>query len=70
MPRTEATGVPLLSAAEEAELQSRITSDPDARELTADELTRMRPAREVLPPALYAALTRREPPASPDEAGG
>jgi uncharacterized protein (DUF4415 family) len=33
----------------------------DAPELTDAELADMRPAREVLPPEVYAALTRRKP---------
>lgn len=36
-----------------------ITDDPDARELTNSELAQMLPARDMLPPALYAALTKR-----------
>jgi uncharacterized protein (DUF4415 family) len=60
----------MLDAAQEAELQARIAVEPDARELTDDELARMRPAREALPPALYAALTRRDRPASPNDAEG
>ncbi len=47
--------VPMLSDAEEAELQARMAADPDAREMTDEELGRMRPAREVLPPAVFAA---------------
>lgn len=56
--------VPLLSAAEEAELQHRMAADSDARELTDVELGRMRPARDVLPPALFAALAKRGRPRS------
>lgn len=56
--------MPLLSEAEETALQHRMAVDPDARELTPDELGRMRPAREVLPPALFAALARRGRPRS------
>ena len=56
--------VPLLSEAEVVELQARMAADPDARELTDDELAEMRPAREVLPPALFEALTRRGRPKS------
>ncbi|TXM77329.1 hypothetical protein FV218_05680 [Methylobacterium sp. WL69] len=56
--------MPLLSEAEETALQHRMAVDPDARELTADELGRMRPAREVLPPALFAALVKRGRPKS------
>ena len=51
---------PVLSDAEEAELQARMKVDPDAREMTAEELGRMRPARAVLPPAVFEALTKRE----------
>ncbi|QRE75571.1 BrnA antitoxin family protein [Methylobacterium aquaticum] len=57
--------VPMLSDAEEAELQARMAADPDAREMTDEELGRMRPAREVLPPAVFAALTKRGRPKSP-----
>jgi uncharacterized protein (DUF4415 family) len=68
MPRTpEGKSVPLLSDAEEAELQARMAADPDARELTDEELAAMRPAREVLPPALFAALTKRGRPRSPNK---
>lgn len=51
--------VPMLSEEEEARLQAGIAADPDAAELSDEELARMRPASEVLPPELYAALTRR-----------
>lgn len=54
----------LLSEVEEAELQARMAAAPDARELTDDELLGMRPAREVLPPALFKTLTRRGRPKS------
>lgn len=50
--------VPMLSDEEEARLQEQIAKDPDNPELTEEELAQMRPASEVLPPALYAALTR------------
>ncbi len=50
--------VPMLSDEEEARLQASIANDPDNPELTDEELAAMRPASEVLPPALYATLTR------------
>lgn len=43
---------------EEARIQAGIAQDPDNPELTAEELASLRPASEVLPPALYAALIR------------
>lgn len=48
----------MLSDEEEARLQEQIANDPDNPEMTDEELAAMRPAAEVLPPALYAALTR------------
>jgi len=33
----------------------------DSPELTADEIASLRPAREVLPPELFEALTKRKP---------
>jgi len=33
----------------------------EVRELTTEEIRAMRPAREVLPPELYAILTKRRP---------
>lgn len=48
-----------LTDAEEVEIQRRIALDPDNPELTDEQLDQMRPAREVLPPELYAALARR-----------
>lgn len=50
--------LPPLTDAEEAEIQAGIAQDPDNPEITAEQFARMRPAAEVLPPALYAALTR------------
>ena len=35
--------------------------DSDAPEVTDAELAEMRPAREVIPPDVYAALTQRKP---------
>lgn len=58
---TRHASLPLLTEAEEAALQAAIAADPDAAELTEAQAARMRPAREVLPPSLYAALTRRRP---------
>ena len=49
---------PALTDAEEAEIQAGIAQDPDNPEITAEQFARMRPAAEVLPPVLYAALTR------------
>lgn len=49
---------PPITDEEEARIQAGIAADPDNPELTDAELAAMRPAREVLPPALYAALTR------------
>ena len=50
--------ISMLSDEEEAQLQEQIAADPDSPELADDELAAMRPATEVLPPALYTALTR------------
>lgn len=58
---TRLAAPPLLTDEEEAALQAAIAADPDAAELTDAQLARMRPAREALPPSLYAALTRRRP---------
>lgn len=53
--------LPPISDAEEARIQAGIANDPDNPELTATEIAAMRPAAEILPPELYAALTRRRP---------
>jgi len=47
---------------EDALINAGIAADPDARELDDDWFARARPAREVLPPALYAALTDKTNP--------
>jgi len=47
---------------EDAAITKAALSDPDCPPLTDEELARMRPAREVLPPALYAALTDKSKP--------
>lgn len=49
----------LLTDEEERGIQAGIAQDPDNPEITAEQFAEMRPASEVLPPALYRALTRR-----------
>jgi len=49
---------------EEAMIQAGIASDPDNPEWSEDDFARARPAREVLPPALYAAFTDKSKPAT------
>ncbi len=44
---------------EEAAIQAGIAADPDAREWTDEDFARARPAREMLPPAVYDALVER-----------
>ena len=56
MPSTK--GLPDITDEEEARIQAGIAQDPDNPELTDEQIKSMRPAREVLPPELYAALTR------------
>jgi uncharacterized protein (DUF4415 family) len=45
--------------AEEAAIQRGITQDPDNPELTDEWFAEARPASEVMPPELYAELTKR-----------
>jgi uncharacterized protein (DUF4415 family) len=52
--------IPELSDAEEAAIQAQIAEDLDSPELTEEDFARMRPAREVLPPDLYANLTKNK----------
>ncbi|KQQ83635.1 hypothetical protein [Aureimonas sp. Leaf324] len=56
--------IPLLTDEEEARIQAGIAADPDNPELTDEELAAMRPAKDVLPPSLYAALTGTKLPTS------
>jgi uncharacterized protein (DUF4415 family) len=53
--------LPPITDEEEARIQAGIANDPDNPELTEEEIAAMRPAREVLHPDLYAALTRDRP---------
>jgi uncharacterized protein (DUF4415 family) len=43
--------------AEEAAIQHGIAADPDNPEWTAEDFARARPAKDILPPALYAEPT-------------
>jgi len=47
---------------EDAAITAAALSDPDNPPLDEDWFARARPAKEVLPPALYAALTDRSTP--------
>jgi len=47
---------------EDAAITAAALSDPDNPPLTDEELAQMRPAREVLPPELYAVLTDKDRP--------
>ena len=61
MPSVE--GLPDITDEEEARIQAGIARDPDNPELTDEQMAQLRPAREVLPPELFAAWTRSRPPA-------
>jgi len=49
---------------EDAIIRAGIAADPDAQELDDEWFARARPAREVLSPKLYAALTDKSKPAT------
>jgi hypothetical protein len=53
--------IPPISDEEEARIQAGIANDPDNPELTDEEIANLRPAREVLPPEFFEALTRNRP---------
>jgi len=62
MPNTLTRHIHIPSDEEDAAICAGIAADPDARELDEEWFARARPAREVLPPALYAALTDKNNP--------
>jgi len=47
---------------EDARINAGILLDPDNPELTEEDFARMRPAREVLPPEVFAAWTDKNQP--------
>jgi uncharacterized protein (DUF4415 family) len=51
--------LPEISDIEEAAIQAGISRDADNPELSDEQLASMRPAKHVLPPALYEALVKR-----------
>ena len=46
---------------EDAAINAGIAADPDSRELDAEWFSKARPASEVLPPEMYAALVAKRP---------
>ncbi|MGS0742888.1 BrnA antitoxin family protein [Glaciimonas sp. GG7] len=54
-------GTIIPSDEEEAQIQAGIDADPDNPELSEEFFKNARPAREMLPPELYAALTAKPP---------
>lgn len=46
---------------EEAAINAGIAADPDSRELDAEWFAKAKPASEVLPPEMYAALVAKRP---------
>jgi len=46
---------------EEAAINAGIAADPESRELDAEWFAKARPASEVLPPEIYAALVAKRP---------
>ena len=67
---TKLRDIPELTDEEEARIQAGIARDPANPELTDEQLAQLRPAREVLPPELYAALTRGRPKRAANRASG
>jgi len=62
MPNLLSRPIHIPSDEEDAAIRAGIAADPDARELDQAFFRNARPAREVLPPALYAALTDKSKP--------
>jgi len=62
MPNTVIRHIHIPTDEEDAAIRAGIAADPDARELDDDWFARARPARDVLPGALYAALTDKTNP--------
>jgi uncharacterized protein (DUF4415 family) len=60
MPRLK-TGHISPSADEDAAINAAIAADSENPEWTAEDFARARPASEVLPPELYAALIAKRP---------
>lgn len=52
--------LPPITDAEEAAIQNGIARDRDNPEWTKKDFARARPAKEVLPPELYAAFEKRK----------
>jgi uncharacterized protein (DUF4415 family) len=46
---------------EDAAINAGIAADPDSRELDAEWFAKAKPASEVLPPEMYAALVAKRP---------
>lgn len=46
---------------EEAAINAGIAADPDSRELDAEWFAKAKPASEMLPPEMYAALVAKRP---------
>jgi len=51
-----------VSDEEDAAITAAALSDPDCPPMSEAQLARLRPAREILPPAVYAALTDKTRP--------
>lgn len=50
--------LPPITDEEEARIQAGIAADPDAREMTDGELSRLRPARDVLPASFFEGIEK------------
>jgi len=58
----DGTKIRMPSDEEDAAIHAAALSDPDCPPMTDAQLARLRPAREVLSPKLYAALTDKSKP--------
>lgn len=64
MPKPEPATI-LPTAQEDAAIDAAIAADPDSRELDDEWFAQARPAREVMPPEIFAALVAIERPNAP-----